>query len=224
MLLWGGFRYPLAFEPTPTSIFPDDHATCDCDVLELDTWTWSRPTHIETVGGMRLSRAAHAAVLVGDTLLLFGGVHEATADEQAAGLGDLREADTHDCVALDTCDWTYRALEVAGPLPARRSSMVTHLLPTSVFVGATASGFGSGGGAGGGGAGGDGAGGGGCQAEAACAGLVGGLAILVLGGRRFVPSANQPPQNIGRSDGHLLLLGASPLTGQQAPTQDVSCT
>ena len=92
MLLWGGFRYPLEFTPSAASIFPDDRAVCDVDLLDLVTWAWSRPAQIGCAAALapRLPRGGHAATLVGDTLLIFGGVCLPTAEQSAQGLHEVR--------------------------------------------------------------------------------------------------------------------------------------
>ena len=140
------------------------------------------------------------------------------------------EEDLGDTFVLDTAAWAYRRLnsacapevrrssgmvfyfyeaatfttsaqaEAAARSPPPRSSHSAVLLPMSLFDGR---GGGRGGGSGNSSGGTSGGGGAVCPSEA-------GLAVLILGGRDFVPAVTpfSPPQNRSRDDAHLLWLSA----------------
>jgi len=221
MLLWGGWRYPVGFQATPLEPFPRerDISPDEIALLHMRTLTWTYP--VVSAGPRPPPRAAHTATLIGESLLLYGG---------AANHERNHEEDLGDTFVLDTAAWAYRRLnsacapevrrssgmvfyfyeaatfttfaqaEAAARSPPPRSSHSAVLLPMSLFDGR---GGGRGGGSGNSSGGTSGGGGAVCPSEA-------GLAVLILGGRDFVPAVTpfSPPQNRSRDDAHLLWLSA----------------
>ena len=153
----------------------------------------ARDCALQTTGGARAER--------GSGLGLLPTPHWQPANDC---LNRNHEEDLGDAFVLDTAAWAYRRLDSACAPQARRppprSSHSAVLLPMSLFDGR---GGGRGGGSGNSSGGTSGGGGAVCPSEA-------GLAVLILGGRDFVPAVTpfSPPQNRSRDDAHLLWLSA----------------
>ena len=129
MIVWGGFTvWPLhGDEPGVVQPGWDERCSNELHLLDLHTLTWAMPA---VRGDPPLPRGGHAAVLVGDHMLILGGCDGGEEAEEGEERDDrFVERDLADVRALDTSNWEYVPMSAAGVALPPRSGHTAHLLP-----------------------------------------------------------------------------------------------
>ena len=177
LVFWGGFAWhSLDREP-----WTDDLPCNTLTVLGLGAhsafMTWSQP-EVAQRACWALPRGSHSATLLGDQIIIFGGV---SLPEDRLVNEAIFERDLDDAFVIDTTTWQLHTTATLGcNAPAVRSAHSAHVVP-SRYVDGNVMGDGDG---------------------AAPA-----LALLVIGGREFIAAANpEDDEHHPRDSVHALML------------------